>query len=308
MEKIIVTGGAGFIGSTFIEECINRYKNIQIVCIDNLSTGKLSNIPTKPNVTLIEKDISNINCKSKDLISICKNADAIFHFAAKARVQPSIQDPVSFNDVNVKGTLNLLELSRFADIKKFIFSSSSSIYGDTNLFPTPEIAENHPLSPYGLQKLIGEQYCRLYSNIHGIDTVCLRYFNVYGDRMPISGAYCLVMGIFTNLKKQNLPLTIYGDGSQRRDFTFVKDVVEANMLAANSYCSNGEVFNIGNGNNVSIKEIADIYDHPIEYKPARLEPFQNLADNSKAKSILGWKPTGNVKVWLKEYLYNNLKK
>jgi len=308
MEKIIVTGGAGFIGSTFIEECINRYKNIEIVCIDNLSTGKLSNIPNNTNITFIEKDISNIDGKSKDLISICKNANAIFHFAAKARVQPSIQDPISFNDVNVRGTLNLLELSRYANIKKFIFSSSSSIYGNTNLFPTPETAENCPLSPYGLQKLIGEQYCQLYSRIHGIDTVCLRYFNVYGNKMTTEGAYCLVMGIFTNLKKQNLPLTIYGDGSQRRDFTFVGDVVEANLLAAQSDCSNGEIFNVGNGDNVSIKEIANIFNHPIEYKPARLEPFQNLADNSKARSILGWKPTGNVKDWLNEYLNNYLEK
>lgn len=302
MNKIIVTGGAGFIGSTFIDECILRYKNIKIVCIDNLSTGKLSNIPTSDNITFIEKDISQIDTESQDLISLCSNADAIFHFAAKARVQPSIQDPISFNDANVKGTLNLLELARHANIKKFIFSSSSSIYGNTNLFPTPETAENCPLSPYGLQKLIGEQYCQLYSRIHGIDTVCLRYFNVYGDKMTTEGAYCLVMGIFTNLKKQNLPLSIYGDGSQRRDFTFVGDVVEANLLAAQSNCSNGEIFNIGNGDNVSIKEIADLFEHPIEYKPARLEPFQNLADNNKARNILGWKPTGNVKKWVKQYI------
>ena len=227
----------------------------------------------------------------------------MFHFAAKARVQPSINNPIGFNDTNVTGTLNLLEICRQENIKRFIFSSSSSIYGDTDVFPTPETASPNPLSPYGLQKLIGEQYCKLYSTLYNVETVCLRYFNVYGDKMPTSGAYCLVMGIFAQLKKLNKALPIYGDGSQRRDFTYVKDVIRANILASTSdKVGNGEIINIGNGDSRSVRDIANIFGSPFEYKPKRVEPIQTLADNNKAQELLNWKPTGDVERWLLQYI------
>ena len=306
--KYVVTGGAGFIGSTFIDEVLLKDKDTKIVCIDNFSTGYASNIPSSFNVKIIDTDISALTTDSeftktvKDEVS---DADAMFHFAAKARVQPSIDNPIEFNDTNVSGTLNLLEICRQVGIKRFIFSSSSSIYGDTDIFPTPETAPISPLSPYGLQKLIGEQYCQLYSTIHNLETVCLRYFNVYGNKMPTTGAYCLVMGIYTQLKRLGKVLPIYGDGSQRRDFTYVKDVVQANILASTSdNVGNGEIINIGNGDNRSIQDIADIFGGPFDYKPKRLEPFKTLADNTKARELLGWNPTGNVEQWLINYLNN----
>ena len=306
--KYVVTGGAGFIGSTLIDEVLLKDKDAEIVCIDNFSTGYANNIPKSVNVKIIETDISVLTADSeftktvKDAVS---GADTMFHFAAKARVQPSIHNPIEFNDTNVSGTLNLLEICRQVGTRRFIFSSSSSIYGDTDIFPTPETAPTSPLSPYGLQKLIGEQYCQLYSTIHNLETVCLRYFNVYGNKMTTEGAYCLVMGIFAQLKKQNKSLTMYGDGSQRRDFTYVKDVVQANILASTSdSVGRGEIINIGNGDNRSVQDIANIFGGPFDYKPKRLEPFQTLADNTKARELLGWAPTGNVEEWLINYLNN----
>ena len=309
--KYVVTGGAGFIGSTFIDEVLNQDKDPEIICIDNFSTGFAKNIPQSFTVKTVPVDISTLTGNNENTNKIKKEvegADYMLHFAAKARVQPSIENPIEFNDTNVSGTLNLLEICRQVGIKRFVFSSSSSIYGDTDIFPTPETAPMSPLSPYGLQKLIGEQYCQLYSTIHNLETVCLRYFNVYGDKMPTSGAYCLVMGVFAQLKQLGKPLTIYGDGEQRRDFTSVEDVVQANLLSCTSdKVGKGEIINIGNGNNKSVQDIADIFGGPFEYKPKRLEPFQTLADNTKARDLLGWKPTGNVEEWLHNYINENLR-
>ena len=304
--KYIITGGAGFIGSTLIDEIVSRDVDVEIICIDNFSTGFAKNISKSFNVKVVNTDISLLtpdNDNTDTVKDIVKGADAMFHFAAKARVQPSIENPINFNNTNVCGTLNLLEICRQSGIQRFVFSSSSSIYGDTDIFPTPETAPSNPLSPYGLQKLIGEQYCKLYSTIHNIETVCLRYFNAYGDKMPLTGAYCLVMGVWAQLRRAGKPLIIYGDGGQRRDFTDVKDIVEANLLAAtSSRVGNGEIINIGNGDNKSIQDIADIFGPPFEYKPKRLEPAQTLADNTKAQELLEWKPTGNIEQWLIQYL------
>ena len=303
--KYVVTGGAGFIGSTFIDEVLQQDKESTVICIDDFSTGFAENIPQSFNVEVINVDISTLtNNENTDKVKQkVEGADYMLHFAAKARVQPSIENPIDFNNTNVSGTLNLLEICRQVGIKRFVFSSSSSIYGDTDVFPTSETAPMSPLSPYGLQKLIGEQYCQLYSTIHDLETVCLRYFNVYGDKMPTSGAYCLVMGVFAQLKKLGAPLTIYGDGSQRRDFTSVKDVVQANLLSCTSdRVGKGDIINIGNGDNRSVQDIANIFGGPFEYKPKRLEPFQTLADNTKARELLGWLPTGNIEEWLINYL------
>ena len=296
ITKAFVTGGAGFIGSNLVDELISN--NIEVIVLDDLSTGKKKNINSKA------KFIKNsINLMSlDDLTSELNGVDVVFHFAALARVQPSIDSPISYNDVNATGTLKVLFASHQAKVKRVIYSSSSSVYGDTNIFPTPETAKLEPLSPYGLQKLIGEQYCTLFSKIYNLDTVSLRYFNVYGERMNLSGAYCLVTGIFARQMLENNPLTITNDGLQKRDFTYVKDVVQANILAAN-HTNNleGEVFNIGNGSNVTINEVADMFGGSKIYGEKRLEPFETLADNNKAFQILNWAPKGNLSVWIENY-------
>ncbi len=291
--KHLVTGGGGFIGSHLVKALINE--DNEVVVIDR--EGRFSD-----DYEFIYADISKEDYNLK-ILEALKGVDTVFHLAAKARVQPSIEHPIEFNETNVTGTLTLLELCREAGVRRFVFSSSSSVYGDTTTFPTPETAPTGPMSPYGLQKLIGEQYCQLYAQIHDIETVSLRYFNVYGEDAPTTGAYCLVMGVFTRLKSEGKPLIIYGNGEQRRDFTYVQDVVQANILASKSdKVGKGEVINIGNGDNRSIQQIADVFGGPFDYLPKRLEPFQTLADNNKAKELLSWNPTGNVEEWLKEHL------
>jgi UDP-glucose 4-epimerase len=291
--KHLVTGGTGFIGSHLVKALVNESN--EVVVVDK--GGRFSD-----DYELIRADISKEEYNLK-ILEALQGVDTVFHLAAKARVQPSIEHPIEFNETNVTGTLNLLELCREAGVRRFVFSSSSSVYGDTTEFPTPETAPTGPMSPYGLQKLIGEQYCQLYAQIHDIETVSLRYFNVYGDDAPTTGDYCLVMGVFARLKAEGKPLAIYGKGDQRRDFTYVQDVIQANILASKSdRVGKGEAINIGNGDNRSIQQIADVFGGPFDYLPKRLEPFQTLADNSKAKELLSWNPTGNVEEWLKEYL------
>lgn len=288
--NIIITGGAGFIGSNL---CDYLYENNKITIIDNLCTGNIKNLPH--NVNFIQKDIRKLKTEDFD------GVEFVFHCAALARVQPSIKDPVTYHDVNVNGTLNILECCRDAGIKRLIFSSSSSVYGNTDVFPTNENCQTNPISPYGLQKLIGEQYCKLYSHTYGLDTVCLRYFNVYGEKMPTDGAYRTAISIFMKQKLEGLPITVTNDGSQRRDFTYVKDVVMANVYAMNYKDKfNGECINIGSGNNNSINEIAGVFNSNIEYTRCVTEPLVTLADNSKAKLLLGWQPKQNVIEWIKK--------
>ena len=254
MKKAIVTGGAGFIGSNLVDRLINM--GIEVLIIDDLSTGKKENI--NPKATFYNLDISKAS--TTRLQTIMDNVDIVFHTAAKARVQPSIDDPISFDEVNVKGTLNVLLASHKAGVKRVVYSASSSAYGNATKFPTPEEHPTNPLSPYGLQKYIGEQYCKMFSEVYGLDTVSLRYFNVYGERMLLEGAYCLVLGIFAKQTLEGKPLTINNDGEQRRDFTYVGDIIDANILAANQKEPfNGEAFNIGNGKNYSVNEVAKMF-------------------------------------------------
>ena len=229
-------------------------------------------------------------------------ADVVFHLAALARVQPSIEDPISFNEVNVKGTLNVLLAAHKAKVKRVVYSASSSCYGDATKFPTPEEHSTNPLSPYGLQKYVGEQYCKMFSEVYNLDTVSLRYFNVYGERMNLEGAYCLVLGIFAQKMLEGKPLTINNDGEQRRDFTYVGDVVEANILAAtHKEPLNGEAFNIGNGKEFTVNEIADMLGGEKQYGNKVIEPFRTLADNSKALLMLNWDPKGDLPTWVEKY-------
>jgi UDP-glucose 4-epimerase len=312
--KCVVTGGAGFVGSNLVDELISQ--GHEVVVIDNLCNGKKENI--NPNATFIEADLNccrqgtypssvykQFPCPSRDtelVENAIKDSHVIFHLAALARVQPSIEDPVSFNDSNVGGTLNILMIAKKLGIKRFVYSASSSAYGNAKIFPTPESHPTNPLSPYGLQKLIGEQYCKVFAICYGLETVCLRYFNVFGERQSLDGAYCLVMGIFANQKLQGKPMTIVGDGEQRRDFTYVGDIVRANILASKSdRVGYGEVINIGNGDNRSVNQLADLIGGPREHIESRLEPKQTLADNKKALDLLGWSPTMTLEEWVPKY-------
>lgn len=296
--KYIVTGGAGFIGSNLVDSLIDG--GHEVIVIDNLSTGKEENLNSKADIFTC--DISHKDCSVNVMKNIMKEADTVFHLAALARVQPSIEKPHEFNKTNVNGTLNVLIAAKEAGVRRVVYSASSSAYGDATIFPTPENHPTDPLSPYGLQKLIGEQYCRVFYHCYGLETVSLRYFNVFGERQSLDGAYKLVMGIFADQRLKGKPLTITGDGEQRRDFTYVGDVVKANILAStSSLVGKGESINIGNGNNRSVNQIAELIGGPREYIEKRLEPQQTLADNTKAKKLLNWEPTVCVEEWIPKY-------
>ncbi len=226
----------------------------------------------------------------------------VFHLAAFARVQPSIEDPITANDINLNGTLNVLVAARDAKVKKVVYSASSSAYGDQTEMPLRENMPARPLSPYGLQKYVGELYCRLFSDIYNLPTVSLRYFNIYGPRQVLEGAYCLVMGIFVRQRLNNEAMTITNDGEQRRDFTSVFDAIRANILAAeSSKVGHGEVINIGSGHNYSVNELAKMIGGPVKYGETRIEPKETLADNTLAKELLGWRPEYKLPTWLEDY-------
>lgn len=295
-KKAIVTGGAGFIGSNLVDKLIDM--GVEVHVIDNLSTGFEKNL--NPKATFWHRDISKLN--PDEPWDELKNTDVVFHLAALARVQPSIEDPIPFDKVNIGGTLRMLKLAHNLGVARFIYSASSSAYGNATEFPTPEEHSTNPLSPYGLQKYVGEQYCKMFSQVYGLDTVSLRYFNVYGERMSLEGAYKLAIPIFANQMLKGKSLTINNDGEQRRDFTYVGDVVNANILAAtHPEQLSGDVFNIGNGNNYSVNELADMLGGEKSYGNKVIEPFQTLADNTKAKRILNWNPQGDLPSWIEVY-------
>ena len=298
MQKAIVTGGAGFIGSHLVDKLIEQ--GVEVTILDNLSTGKKQNI--NPKAEFIDCDI--FKDTYGDLIFLLNGADTVFHLAAKTTVQESIEKPSLYNNINVVGTLNLLEAAAAMKVKRFIFSSSSSVYGNAKV-PTSEDHPLNPISPYALNKLIGEQYCKLYSEIYNIDTVCLRYFNVYGDRMNNEG-YKLVFPIFKEQILDNKPLTINNDGEQRRDFIHVDDIVRANILVAkhkNNF--NGDIYNVGNGKSYSINEIADMFGGKKQYGNKVIEPFETLAETAKIDLDLNFQTKKELKTWISTYIEQN---
>lgn len=291
--KVVVTGGAGFIGSNVVNQLIVDGFNVHI--IDNLSGGKKANV--NPQAVFYEADIRNLE-KIKPIIA---GAQYLFHLAALPRVQYSIENPIETNEVNVGGTVNVLVAAKDGGVKRVIYSASSSAYGDQPTMPLVENMPAAPKSPYGLQKYLGELYCRLWSEVYGLETVSLRYFNVYGPGQSDEGAYALVIAKFLKQKALAEPLTITGDGNQTRDFTNVKDVVWANILAMESEkVGKGEIINIGRGQNCSVKKIAELIGGVVEHIPVRLEPKDTLADNSLAKKLLGWEPTISIEEGIQE--------
>ncbi len=292
-KKIVVTGGAGFIGSNLVDALVEQ--NYDVHVIDNLSGGTKNDV--NPKATLHQKDIRNL----KDIKPIFRNAMYVFHLAALPRVQFSIENPIETHDVNVTGTLNVFIASKEAGVKRVVYSASSSAYGDQSVMPLTEDMIPNPKSPYGLHKYVGEVYAKVWSSVYGLETVSLRYFNVYGPRFNPDGAYALVIGKFLKLTKKGKPLTITGDGKQTRDFTHVRDVVRANILAATSdKVGKGEVINIGAGRNQSINRIAELVGGTVEFVPARLEPKDTLANNSLAKKLLGWIPEVKIEDGIEE--------
>jgi UDP-glucose 4-epimerase len=297
--KYVVVGGAGFIGSNIVDKLVEQ--NHEVVIIDNLSTGKMENI--NPKATLCKVNIDDTDTETIEcLVNCMKGTDTVFLLAAKARVQPSIENPVEYETNNTIGTLNVLKCASDAGVRRVVYSASSSAYGNTEKLPSVESDPVNPLSPYGAQKYYGEVMCKMFSEVYGLETVSLRYFNIYGERQNVGGAYAMVIGIFVDQLLKGEPMTIRGDGEQRRDFTYVGDVVNANILASQSEkVGNGEVINIGNGDNRSINEIADmIGDNKVNVDPV-IEPPETLADNSKAEELLGWKPKGNIDTWIPKY-------
>jgi len=231
-----------------------------------------------------------------------KDVDVVFHLACLARVQPSIEEPLLYHNKNVNGIVNVLEACRMNGVKRLVFSSSSSVYGDAEQVPTTEECKLNPISPYALHKYIGEEYCKLYSKLYGIETVSLRYFNVYGERQPTEGAYCLVMGVFAQQLLNGEPMTINGDGEQRRDFTYVGDVVDANIkCGTNKMDWKGDIINIGSGDNRSVNQIADLLGGDRIHRDPVIEPKETLADNGKARFILNWKSTTTLEEWIPKW-------
>jgi nucleoside-diphosphate-sugar epimerase len=293
MAKCLVTGGAGFIGSNLVDALIEE--GHEVLVIDNLSTGKKEHI--NPKAKFFELDLRELD----KIKPVFEGVDFVFHEAALARVEPSIKNPVLYNDNNVNGTLNVLVASRDAKVKKVVYASSSSVYGDQDVMPLTEDMVAKPTSPYGLQKYIGEQYCRVFSYLYDLPTVCLRYFNVYGKRMALEGAYASVISIFGQQRQKGEPVTIAGDGTHLRTYTYVGDIVKANILAVKSNVSDGRAINTGQSTEYSVNQIAEMFGGPTVNIAERIEPIRNLCGNKLAKELLGWEPTIDLPEWLPTY-------
>ena len=292
MARYVVTGGGGFIGSHIVEELVRRNETVTI--IDNFSTGKHENVePFEDDVEVIEADIA----EAKNLTQFLKGADYVIHQAAIPSVPKSIIDPVKSHNANVNGTLRLLVACREAGVKRVVYASSSSLYGDSPTLPKHEGMMPNPLSPYGAQKLFAEMYCQVFTRAYGLETVALRYFNVFGPRQDATSQYSGVLALFIPAVLQDRRPTIYGDGLQSRDFTFVKNVVEANLLACKAPAVAGEVFNVACGDRITVismlqqinkitgKDIAPIYG---DLRKGDIKHSQ--ADITRAKERLGYQP------------------
>ncbi len=282
-RTVVVTGGAGFIGSHLVDALVARGLRVRVV--DNFTTGRRESL--NPAAELLTADIRD----ATTLPPAFAGADCVFHTAALPRVMVSIEHPVETHMTNVVGTLNVLVAARDSGVRRVVYSGSSSVYGDQPILPLTESMAPNPLNPYALQKLTGEQYTRIFHKLFGLETVTLRYFNVYGPRMATEGAYVTVLSVFLRQKRAGEPLTIYGDGAQTRDFTHVDDVVRANCLAMEAPAADGRAINIGRGRNLSVNRIAELIGGPtVHLAPRPGDARHTLADISQAREILGWEP------------------
>jgi UDP-glucose 4-epimerase len=295
--KAAVVGGAGFIGSNLVDALVARGDDV--VVVDNLSTGYRTNLNMAAR--LIECDIAT---DSERLTSALHGRDVVFLTAALARVPRSIEDPVGTHKVNVTGALRVLKAAVDAGVRRVVYSSSSSVYGDQPTLPLTEDMTPNPLNPYACQKLMVEIYARNFARIYGLETVCLRYFNVYGPRQVTEGAYRLVIGIFMDQRQRGEPLTIHGDGLQTRDFTWVGDVVRANIMAGDSSrVGKGEPINVGAGTEVPIARIAELIGGPVVYQPPRgFDERYKRAGIDRARELLGWEPMVQIEEGMRRLL------
>ncbi len=294
--RYLVTGGAGFIGSNIVEELLKRGETVRV--LDNFSTGRKENLQLVSGypssaIEIIEGDIRDLEAVRKAVDGV----DIVLHQAALPSIPRSIQDPITTNEINISGTLNMLKAAADCKVKRFIYASSSSVYGDNPALPKHEDMVPDPLSPYAVSKLAGEKYCQVFSRVYGLHTVSLRYFNVFGPRQDPDSQYSAVIPKFIKAMMRGERPTIYGDGGQSRDFTYVANVVEANLLAANAQCEPGLVLNCACHEQTTLnglfREIKDILKKDIEpvYAPARPGDIRHsFASIDKARDIIGYNP------------------
>jgi len=304
MAKVLVTGGGGFIGSNLTEALLKQDHQVRV--LDNFSTGKKENLafdPSCPTLEIIEGDIRDLSVCQKAM----KGIEYVFHQAALPSVQRSVEDPLTSNSVNVEGTLNVLLSARDAGVKRLIYESSSSVYGDTPTLPKHEEMPPNPLSPYALQKYIGENYCRLFFQLFGLETVSLRYFNIFGPKQDPTSIYSAVIPKFIDALREGRSPIIFGDGEQSRDFTYIDNVVQANLLAMSAVRLNGEAINIACGKRTSLnqllsflKEIVGSKVSPIYEEPRKGDIRHSLAEIRKGKQILTYEPKVDIKAGLKK--------
>jgi nucleoside-diphosphate-sugar epimerase len=297
MRKAVVTGGAGFIGAHLIDALVEAGWDAH--CVDNYAGGRYEDRVNK-KATYHELDVR----KTDALQGVCEGADVVFHTAALPRVQYSVEHPVETTDANVTGTVSALTAAARAKVRRFVYSASGSAYGEQTVMPLSEAMPAHPVNPYGLQKHVGELFAEVWARSFGLQTVSLRYFNVYGPRLDPTGPYALAVGAFLLAKKEGRPPTIFGDGTITRDYTHVRDVVRANLFAAESpNVGKGEVINIGAGRNVTIQYLAELIHggkDGIQYAPPRVEAHDSQADNRLAKTLLGWEPSVSLEEGIAE--------
>jgi len=291
-KRALVTGGAGFIGSHVVQHLVEDGWHVRV--LDNLSTGTESNLSEVADcVELLRGDIRDQN----DVRRACESVDVVFHLAAYISVPGSVAEPETADDVNIRGTLNMLLCAREAKVRRVVFSSSAAVYGEPATLPVPEDAPTRPASPYGLEKLYGEHMCRLFTELYGLETVALRYFNVYGPRQNPDSEYAAVIPKFISLLQRGERATIYGDGLQTRDFLYVSDVARANLLAAGADDVQGKTLNVASGIGVSIRElhtaIANLFGRQItpRYAPPRPGDVRHsVASIRQAQNLLGFRP------------------
>ena len=292
MARVLVTGGAGFIGSALVHRFVELGEPVRVV--DNFSTGFRHNMDdVLDRIELVEGDLAEMSTAE----AAVRDVEFVLHEAAIPSVQRSVDDPVSSNRANVTATLNLLVAARNADVKRFVYASSSSAYGDTEVLPKVETMPENPISPYALTKLTGEKYCVVFHRIYGLSTVCLRYFNVFGPRQNPHSPYSAVISRFIDMALDGRRPTVYGDGGQSRDFTYIDNVVDANLLACKVEAVDGMVFNVGTGErhtlNELLRSLSIILEQKLEavYMERRAGDVQHSqADISKARRFLGYEP------------------
>ncbi|MEM4755965.1 MAG: SDR family oxidoreductase [Candidatus Woesearchaeota archaeon] len=291
-KKVLVTGGAGFIGSALVHALVQA-KN-QVIVLDNFSTGKKENLaPVLNHITLLETSLDDLSV----LQHACEGVEYVFHQAAVPSVPRSVEDPLTSHESGASATLHMLLAARNANVKRFVYASSSSVYGDTEVLPKHEQLPPNPKSPYAVSKLTGEYYTQLFYHLYGLETVCLRYFNVFGPRQDPHSTYAAVIPKFITLMLLGKQPTIYGDGTQSRDFTYVENVVDANLLACIAPHAAGRVFNIASGKPYSLLELVAMLNQLLgtSIKPQLTKPrpgdiMHSYADITNARTVLGYTP------------------